>query len=669
MERLGRSKTSFYPAQEPFGVFFLGTAKRSLTKKLKLLYNRSMNVKTQIITDLEKALEKIKITGAEPVLEHPAQAEHGDYASNIAMIVFGKQSTVNSQRQYKTPLDLAQKIVDSFPKTDYLEKIEAVKPGFINLWLKTEYLSKQLSEVLDSKESFGMGNLLKGKKIMVEFAHPNTHKMFHIGHLRNISTGESLVRLFEFSGAKVIRANYQGDVGLHIAKAIYGILQAPNSKLKSLKTLEEKIRFLGETYATGAKAYEEEKKAQEVIKDINYLIYASAQRFNQEQGINPGSTDYTKFVEGRGIDIDKVYKIWKETRQWSLDYFDKIYKRVFTHYDRLYFESECLVGVDRAKEALQKKVLKESDGAIIFDGKLYSLDTRVFVNSLGLPTYEGKELALAKMELSEFGKLNKLIHVVGPEQASFFKITFKVEELLGLQKDQQLHFIYGWVRLKKGKMSSRTGQVVLGEWLLDEVKKRLQESYKMTDETAEIVVVGAVKYSMLKVSVTQEIAFDIDESINLHGDSGPYLQYTYARTRSVLKKSEIRNSKHKTSTNDKNSNDQNRDVLNLENSNFEFVSNFDIRVSNLTPEELSLLRTLYRFPEVVEDAARTYSPNLICTFLFDLAQKFNLFYDKHPILKADSREQIAFRLALTVAVGQVIKNGLDLLGIKVVEKM
>ncbi len=597
-------------------------------------------------------------------LETPGNEEFGDYSSNIAMTIFSKLQITNDKSQtnfklqknlkskilnLKSPHELAEKIVDKLKSDKQLmevvDQIQVAGPGFINFWLKKETLVGSLIYIVNDKDSYGKSDFGKGQKVMVEFAHPNTHKAFHIGHMRNISIGESIVRLLEKTGYEVVRANYQGDVGMHIAKAMYGIIDIPGNKdkLDSLKEVHERVEFLGKAYAAGSKAYEEDDKAKAVIHDYNYLVYASAQRFQEEKGKIKGSTDYLSFVKGKEEKLDEVYEIWKETRKWSLDYFETVYKRVGSHFQRYYFESECLTGVDLAKEAVEKGVLKKSEGAIIFDGESYGLDNRVFVNSLGLPTYEAKELALAAMETSEFGRLDKIIHVVGPEQSSFFKVTFKVEELLDKDryKDKQYHLVYGWVRLKHGKMASRLGNVVLGEDLLDYSKKEIakileKSSYDKKDkeEIAEQAAVGAVKYSFLKPSTLSEIAFDIKESVSLEGNSGPYLQYTYARTQSVLQKA--KSIKH---------------------------SALSFKLNN---EEAKLLRQFIHFREVVEEAAKNYSPNLICNYLFDLAQRYNNFYNMHKILGSDEEN---LRLALTNACGQILKNGLDLLGIQTPERM
>lgn len=590
-------------------------------------------IKQQLLEDLKTAVKDLGLPTTDIVISSPKIPSFGDYTTNIALQI----AKLKPEKDKQSAPEIANEILEKLGSQDYLEKVEIAGGGFINFFIKPQALIESLDRVCNSPSQ--KANAPK-EKIMIEFAHPNTHKAFHIGHLRNISVGESIVRLSEAVGYQVIRANYEGDVGMHIAKAIYALLHIPpfNEDVKQVEEVYERVEFLGKAYAAGSKVFEEDSQAQKRIKDINFLVYASAQRFQQEKGTVPSSTDYLKFVEGRTDEVDTVFKLWKETRQWSLDYFETIYKRVHTHFDRYYFESECLSGVDFAKEAVKKGILKMSDGAIIFEGKPYDLDTRVFVNSLGLPTYEGKELALSRTQFKEYGELDKLIHVLGPEQISFTRVTFKVEELLGIQKGQQFHLAYGWVRLKHGKMSSRAGAVVLGEWLLDEAKSKIKEEFPQMDEqTLEMVAVGAVKYSMLKFSTTSEITFSFDESISLQGDSGPYLQYAYARAKSVLRSTGYDYSAGLTS-------------------------------ENLEIEEREILRTIEYFEEIVKEAAANYAPHIIAQYLTGLAKTFNLFYQKHRIINA-SQNKKDLRLALTYAVASVLKQGLYLLGIEAPEKM
>ena len=566
-------------------------------------------IRDEILKNLQSTLKKLNIKDIVATLEKPANSDFGDYSTSVALKLV--------KQLKKNPLLIAEEIAKNFPKNNSIKKIEVVKPGFINFWISDVQLINRLTEALEKGFIFPEHHLGKNKKIMVEFAHPNTHKLFHIVHLRNISTGESVVRILESVGNKVIRSNYEGDVGMHIAKCLFGILNS-KSDIHKLNNLQAKIEFIGKMYSAGTKAYEDDTKAKAEILKINKMIY----------------------------DRDpKIMPLWTETRQWSLKYFEQNYKRFYSHFDRCYFESEFYErGIEIVKEALKKGILEKSQGAIIFNGKKYGIDTRVFVNSLGLPTYEGKEPALAEKEFSDFGELDKVIHVVTPEQTSFFKVTFKVEELLDEKKykDKQYHLIYEWVKLKAGKMSSREGNIIEANWLIDEVKKKILEKSKCDEETAETLAVASTKYSFLKNGTQTIIHFDIDESIAVDGNSAPYLIYTYVRCQSVLKKSQ---------------------KLEVKSQNL----NSKVK-SNLNNDELNVLRIISQFPEVVQQAAIQLSPNLIANYLYELAQKYNYFYQKNKILESQEKTK-QFRLILTQAVGKVIKEGLYLLGIKTVEKM
>ncbi|MFH1392064.1 MAG: arginine--tRNA ligase [bacterium] len=482
--------------------------------------------------------------------------------------------------------NLAQKLAKKIKPDKIIQQVSSIGP-YLNFRINYQEFSKQaLKEILENK-NYGQNNLGKKQKIMLEFAHPNTHKSFHIGHLRNIITGEALARILENSGYKIIRANYQGDIGLHIAKCLWAL---------------PRIKILSKAYVVGNQAYEENKKAKKEIQELNQKIYA------QDKSIK---------------------KLYLKTRESSLDYFDKIYKRLETKFDRLYFESEVFkTGKKIVLQNLQKGIFKKSKGAIIFEGEKYNLHNRVFVNSQGLATYEAKDLALAELQFKEYSP-DKIIHLVGPEQTEYFKVLFKaLEQVMPETKNREIHLPYGWVRLKKGKMSSRLGNVILGEWLLDQIKSKLNNQ--------EEVAQAAVKYSILKNNRTQDTAFDIEESINLSGNSGPYLQYTHARIKSILRKSK---------------------------------KNIIIKkIPGLNYSEKNLLLKLALFPEITKQAALEYEPCLIAKYLFDLAQIFNNYYHQTQILKSKNNLKF-FRLNLIKAISYVLKRGLELLNINAPEKM
>ncbi|MCA9372400.1 arginine--tRNA ligase [Candidatus Woesebacteria bacterium] len=558
-------------------------------------------IKNRVESQLQQALEKAGYKGFSVELVSPSRPELGDYATPVALQI--------AKKEKKNPMEVAKQIVDAVGN-DGIASYTIAKPGFINVVVNADQKLSLLQQIKDNTFSIEDFNLGKNKKIMVEFAHPNTHKAFHIGHLRNITTGEAIARILQASGVKVVRANYQGDVGMHIAKALWGLQHTSKPKPKSIK---ERPSFLGKAYAKGAQAYEKDEKAKNEIQEINKQIYTK--------------------------ENEKINKLYTTTRQWSLDYFNNIYKRVDTKFDRLYFESECFEGGKKyVLEGLKKGIFEKSEGAVIFPGEKYGLHNRVFLTSMGVVPYEGKDMELVKLQINEYHP-DLILHVLGPEQLGYTSVLFKAQEMLFPEtKGKQLHLPYGWVRLKKGKMSSREGNVVLGEDLLDEARNQIIKLYNSPEEAAERIAIAAVKYYFLRVSRQQDVAFDFEESLSLNGNSGPYLLYTYVRCKGVLKKHDgkIATPKH---------------------------------VKNLTKEESDMLSLLLHYGEVVHDAAQNFAPNYICTYLYDLAQKYNVFYQKHSILTCKDEDVKQLRLALTQAVSIVLENGLNLLGIKTVEKM
>ena len=549
-------------------------------------------LKTQVITEIQKVLGNDQFK-----LLEPKDSQWGDFA------LFIQNGAWNIEHGA---------LMKELMKNNLFSKVEQ-KGRYINFFINPEILVDELNKINGEKDNYGQSDNKKNNKIMVEFAHPNTHKAFHIGHLRNIITGEAIARLLESQGTNVIRANYQGDVGMHIAKALYALLQNPEFKIQNseLKTLEKKVEFLGKAYATGSKAFEENDETKREIAEINKKIYAKD---------------------------SEIYPLYQQTRQWSLDYFDAIYKRVDSYFDRLYFESEVYEsGKKLVNEGLRKGIFEKSEGAIIFPGEKYGLHNRVFITSDDNPTYEAKDMGLGQLQFTEYNP-DKIIHVVGPEQTEYFKVVFEaLAQLFPKIKNKELHLIYGWFQLKHGKMSSRLGNVITGQWLLDTVKKQIKTDFKVDDDIAEILTIAAVKYSFLKSEMIKNISFDIDESISLSGNSGPYILYTYARCKSILSKAK----------------------------SAPRITNYQLPI---TDQELSLLRTFIKYPEVVSQAATKYSPHLICNYVFDLCQKFSYFYEKSPILKAGDHIR-DFRLKITVATAQIIKNSLDLLGIKTVDRL
>jgi len=531
----------------------------------------------------------------EVLVDVPKEKIHGDYSTNVALVLAKKLN--------KSPVEVAKEIVSKVSDNRLFEKVEMASPGFINFYLSKDFFIEGFKKI---DKIFGRNNNLKNKKIIIEYTDPNILKEFHIGHLMSNTIGESISRIIDFHGAKVKRLCYQGDVGLHVAKAIWG-------KMKNSSNAWQ------EAYVFGSEKYESDEFAKKEMVVLNKKIFEKSDR--------------------------EVNKLYEEGRKWSLANFDKVYKKLGTKFDCLFFESEtALFGKKIVEDGLKKGIFEKGDnGAIIFKGEKYGLHTRVFINSEGLPTYEAKELGLAKVKYDKYRYDNSVI-VTANEQNEYFKVVLSaMSQIFPALAEKTKQISHGMMRLPEGKMSSRTGKVVTFEFLLNEVEKLVKEkmtnrdfSEKEKEEITEKVTIGALKYSILKQSIGSDIIYDFEKSISFEGDSGPYLQYSYVRALSVLEKAKLEKIKPS--------------------------------FKNVSDQIGSLERLLNRFPEVVEEAGEKYEPHLIATYLIELAREFNNYYTKNKIVdKNDEFSQ--YKVALTQAFSIIMKNGLWLLGIPAPEKM
>lgn len=611
-------------------------------------WDKAKYVETEIAQILKMLLKDWidSDTKTEVQLSVPTDRTHGDFMTNIAYQLAGKLR--------KSPKEIANEILSELEKSEelkaFVEKTEVAGGGFINFKLKKSVVVDLIAKTIEQIDS--NLDILKGKRIMFEYGHPNPFKMIHIGHLRNFVLGESLIRTLEYIGAEVIRTNYQGDVGMHVAKSVWGMrekLKVEGLKIEEVAewNLEKRVKFIGEAYVLGAAAYENDDAKKSEIQQINIAVYTVV----QEDLINKTNwTPTKKYSDFLNIDVDlnEIKNLWELGKKWSLDEFHRIYEMLHSCFEREYMESETLYESDKAvKEAVDKGVLEKSEGAIVFKGEKYGLDTRVFINSLGLPTYEGKELGLAAMEFSDFGEIDLCIHNVAIEQISFFKVTFKVEELMNPEKfeGKQYHNAYEFVGLKSGKMSSRKGSVVLAKDIINEAKNMLRPylenreiSNKEKDDILQKVAVGAIKYSFLNISSFKYLAFDLETSVNMEGNSGPYVMYTFARANKIV-----------------------RDAN-------EIPSTTDLEILN-QKEEIELMRVLATFNTQVIETAKNLSPNTLCSYVYDLAQTFNVFYKQYPILNEKDLNTRNARIKLTSNTAKILQKSIELLGIQTVERM
>lgn len=565
-------------------------------------------MKKRIIKLLNQALKEkdieLKEGEIKKFLEVPPTLEMGDYAFPCFFLA-GKLK----QEPKQIALEIRNKI-GTPPKE--IEDIQT-KGAYINFFVdRKELARKVIKDVLKQKEKFGKFKKT-GKKIMVEFSQANTHKAFHVGHIRGTSLGESLSRVLEFCGDKVIRANYQGDTGMHVAKWIWCY-----EKYHKKEKLKNDESWIASIYVDAVKKLSKHKALQKEVDVINKKL----------------STREDK----------QLNFLWEKTRKFSLDSFERIYKELNTHFDVYFFEGEMeKKGVEIVNELLKKKIAKLSEEAIIIDLKKYNLGVWVLLRKDKTVLYSAKDLVLAKKKLEEY-KTDRNIYVIGAAQSLHIAQLFKTLKLMKLSKAENWEFVpVSEVRLPAGKMSSRTGDNILysdfikeiTEHTKKEIKKRESKISKAElDKRALKISMAAIKYSMLKQGPNKNIIFKKEDALNFQGDTGPYLLYSYARASSILKKSRLKNKQ--------------------------------FQIFNLEPKEFELIKKLSQFPEVVLNSHRNLNPSVIANYSYQLAQIFNEFYHTCPVINS---QQESFRLVLIEAFRQILKNSLSLLGIDVLEKM
>jgi arginyl-tRNA synthetase len=562
-------------------------------------------IRDTIKMKIGEALAALDVSPPEEIeLEHPDRLEHGDYASNVAMVI-----------AEDNPRELAQKITEEL-ETDLPDEVQEVTvagPGFINFTLTGKFFADSLEQILEANDSFGSSAMGADKPVVVEYSSPNIAKPFTVGHLRSTVIGDALANILAFTGHSVIRDNHIGDWGTQFGKILYAIDEWGD--LKEIENADEPVKRLVNLYV---KFHDEAEK---------------------DDTLNDKAREWFKRLEDGD---DEALDILEKLTTWSLNEFDEIYDRLGVSFDTRHGESEFAPMVDKVVANLEaKNMLHESEGAkLVFFGDPdtdpddHEMPPLMIKKSDGTSVYGARDLATDKWRKQEYGEDVTIINEVGSEQSLYFQQLYETEEQLGyFSKHQRYHLAHGLFRFEDKKMSTREGNVIWLEEILDEAVKRAEE---FNPEVAKMVGIGAVKYNDLKRDPKKDIVFDWDEVLNLEGNSGPYLQYTHARARSVLREA-----------------DASADPLN----------EIDVFPDN-QPE---IARLLYRFPEVVEHSARNYAPRYVANHLYRVAQEFNTFYGNTKIIGDD--DQATYRLAVTAATAQVIKNGLKLLGIDAPEEM
>ena len=537
-------------------------------------------------------------------VEHPDNNEHGDYASNIALMIGRKTGRNPREVAEDFQKQLAGKIAD-------VGRIEVAGPGFLNFYFSRDFFSGRVMQICADGDTWGKGNSEKGQEVLLEYTSPNLFKPLHVGNLVGNIIGESIARLFEMHGATIRRINYPSDIGLTVAKGIWG-LQKTDGNASS-------IEALGEAYRIGNEAYENDSRAKQEIESINQKLYAGGDTFQN---------------------------VLAQGKQASLSHLDDLCRQLGTIFDTVIFESEVGdTGSTLVREHIADSVFEEDDGAVIFRGEKHGLHTRVFINSQGLPTYEAKDLGNFIRKQEQYPDWDRSIVVTGSEQREYFQVLLAaIREIFPLPPEKTLeHIVNGFLTLSTGKMSSRRGNVLTGESLLADLQKEALVRAKETraDDVQILsgqIAVAALKYQILRRTVGSDMVFDKERAFSFEGDSGPYLQYTYARCMSVLQKAEAAGI-----------------VASL---------NMPEVPDTVYPVE----RYVYQFSEVIAVALKKRSPHHLVAYLTELAGMFNSFYAKERI--ADSGDAFApYKAMITRAVAHTLKNGLWALGIEAPEKM
>jgi arginyl-tRNA synthetase len=597
-----------------------------------------MTINQLLEQKLSAAIEALY--GQQPVGQ-PLQLQptRKEFTGDFTVIVF-PLTRLSRKKPEDTGEEIGQWLVANTPEI----KAYNVIKGFLNLTLDSACWLNKLNEALDQPR-FGLKSAgPDAPLVMVEFSSPNTNKPLHLGHVRNNLLGSSLCRLLEADGNKVFKTNIVNDRGIHICKSMlawqkWGEGETPASSGKKGDHL------VGDYYVAFDKHYKQE---------IAALM---------EQGMTKEAAEAASplMAEARGMLLrweagdPEVRQLWATMNEWVYNGFDETYRKLGVAFDKIYYESQTyLPGKDKVLEGLDKGLfIRKEDGSVWADLTAEGLDQKVLLRADGTSVYMTQDIGTAALRFAEY-PIDKMVYVVGNEQNYHFQVLSILLDKLGFSWGKDLvHFSYGMVELPEGKMKSREGTVVDADDLVEEMVTTARDTSRelgkldgLSNEEAEAIAVmvglGALKYFILKVDPRKNMTFNPKESIDFNGNTGPFIQYTHARIRSVLRKAEA------------------SDIQ---------LSAAAPLVDDLSEKELYLIRLLNAFPDTVSEAAQAYSPAVVANYLYDLAKEYNQFYHDYSILKEENADKRTIRLLLSELTGRVLKNGMGLLGIDVPERM
>lgn len=588
------------------------------------------NILAQATADAVKALYGAEVA-AESIVPSTTKKE---FEGNLTIVVFPFLKA-----SHKRPEDTAQEIGEYLvANCEAVEKFNVIK-GFLNITIKPSFWTSVLQSV-EATENFGFKPVTDDSRlVMIEYSSPNTNKPLHLGHVRNNLLGFSLAKIMEANGNKVVKTNIVNDRGIHICKSMLAWLKWGNG-ITPEKAGKKGDHLIGDFYVAFDKHYKEE---------LQQLMDGGMTKEEAEANstlMKEARTMLKKWEDGD----EEVRSLWRTMNEWVYAGFDETYARMGVSFDKIYYESNTyLEGKEKVLEGLEKGIFyRKDDNSVWADLTADGLDQKLLLRTDGTSVYMTQDIGTAKLRFQDY-PIDQMIYVVGNEQNYHFQVLSLLLDKLGFSWGKDLiHFSYGMVELPNGKMKSREGTVVDADELMDEMiatARKMSEGRlkgvpeEEMDDVYRIIGLGALKYFILKVDPRKNMLFNPQESIDFNGNTGPFVQYTYARIRSVLRKSE------------------------------EADAATDITAYEPNEKEIEIIQRIADFPSVVSEAGRTYSPALIANYVFELAKGYNQFYHDYSILKEENGVARAFRLHLSRTVADIIRRGFSLLGVEVPERM
>ncbi len=566
------------------------------------------------------------------------QTTKKEFEGNLTIVVFPflKMSK-------KAPEATAQEIGGYLASNCEAVKAFNVIKGFLNITIEPKFWLGVLRHIEDDADYGFKKATPDSQLVMIEYSSPNTNKPLHLGHVRNNLLGYSLSRIMAANGYKVVKTNIVNDRGIHICKSMLAWQKWGNGATPE-STGKKGDHLIGDFYVEFDKHYKAE------VKELE----AKGMSKEEAEAASPLMQEAREMLRKWESGDEEVRSLWRTMNSWVYAGFDETYKRLGVDFDKIYYESETyLEGKAKVLEGLDKGIMyRKEDNSVWADLTAEGLDHKLLLRSDGTSVYMTQDIGTAKLRYQDY-PIDKMIYVVGNEQNYHFQVLALLLDKLGFKWGKDLvHFSYGMVELPEGKMKSREGTVVDADDLMDEMVNTAKEmsmqlgklndcSKEEADKISTIIGLGALKYFILKVDPRKNMTFNPKESIDFNGNTGPFIQYTYARIQSVLRKAAADN----------------------------ISETFDNANVEPNEKEISLIQRLADFPALVEEAGKTYSPALIANYAYDLVKEYNQFYHDYSILREENADIRAFRLSLSRTVGDTVRRAMWLLGIEVPERM